>query len=375
MFCFPWRAASGYEAPDSVAGTTGSRTKRKQMAHRARIIDSHELMAQDQLHAVTVTRRALGKLAAGALSAVGVGGGARAQSAATTPEPEGPDHLPRRRIKVLDTEISYVDTGEGDPVVFLHGNPTWSYQWRNIVPYLSDRRRCLAPDFVGMGWSGNSPSKAYRFVDQARYIDAWLEALQLIKNVTLVGHDWGGPISFYRARRFPKQIKAIAYYETIVLPRRWEDYPGDRGKRFQAMRSPEGERLVLDENFFVEVVLPAGTLRKLSDAEMEAYRAPYWDRERRLPTLVWPRELPIEGEPADVVAIVEQNAQWLTTSTSLPKLFINGDPGTSISGRLREFCRTLPNQREVTVKGLHHLQEDAPNEMGAAIRDFVLGLG
>jgi haloalkane dehalogenase len=206
-------------------------------------------------------------------------------------------------------------------------------------------------------------------------MDAWLEALQLTKNVTLVGHDWGGPISFYRARRYPDQIKAIAYFEAIVLPRRWEDYPGDRGRRFRMLRSPEGERLVLDENFFVEVVLPAGMLRKLSDAEMEAYRAPYRDRERRIPTLAWPRELPIEGEPADVVAIVEKNAEWLTASRSLPKMFINGDPGTSISGRLREFCRTLPNQREVTVKGLHHLQEDSPNEIGTAIRDFVIGLG
>jgi haloalkane dehalogenase len=224
-----------------------------------------------------------------------------------------------------------------------------------------------------MGWSGKSPSKAYRFVDHARYMDAWLEALQLTRNVTLVGHDWGGPISFYRARRYPDQIKAIAYFEAIVLPRRWEDYPGERGARFRRLRSSEGERLVLDENFFVEVVLPAGMLRKLSDEEMEAYRAPYRDRERRIPTLVWPRELPIEGEPADAVAIVEKNAEWLTASKSLPKLFINGDPGASISGRLREFCRALPNQREITVKGLHHLQEDAPNEIGAAVRDFVVG--
>src|SRR5262249_12198390 len=186
----------------------------------------------------------------------------------------------------------------------------------------------------------------------------------LTHNVTLVGHDWGGPLSFYRARRYPDQIKAIAYFEAIVLPRRWQDYPGDRGTRFRSLRSPEGERLVLDENFFVEVVLPAGMLRKLSDEEMEAYRAPYRDRERRIPTLAWPRELPIEGEPADVVAIVEKTAQWLTASSNLPKLFINGDPGASISGRLREFCRTLPNQREITVTGLHHLQEDSPNEIG-----------
>ena len=347
------------------------------MTDRAGLPDGHEQATQDRLHEPHVTRRALGELVVGGVSAIGLGGigVTRAQSITTTAEPEGPDHLPRRRIKVLDTEVSYIDTGNGEPVVFLHGNPTWSYQWRNIIPYVSPHRRCLAPDLVGMGWSGKSPSKAYRFVDHTRYMDAWLEALQLAKNVTLVGHDWGGPISFYRARRYPDQIKAIAYFEAIVLPRRWQDYPGDRGTRFRSLRSPEGERLVLDENFFVEVVLPAGMLRKLSDEEMEAYRAPYRDRERRIPTLAWPRELPIEGEPTDVVAIVEKNAQWLSASRTLPKLFINGDPGASISGRLREFCRTLPNQREITVKGLHHLQEDSPDEIGTAIRDFVLGLG
>jgi haloalkane dehalogenase len=316
------------------------------------------------------TRRALGGVLLGSLASVGTASGA-----AVTPiaEPEGPDHLPRRRIKVLDTEISYVDTGSGDPVVFLHGNPTWSYQWRNIIPFVSPHARCLAPDFVGMGWSGKSPNKAYRFVDQARYMDAWFEALQITKDVTLVVQDWGAPTGFYRARRNPGQIKAIAYYEAVILPRRWEDYTGGREQRFRMLRSPEGERLVLDENMFVEVQLPSGILRMLSDEEMEAYRAPYRDRDRRLPTLVWPRELPIEGEPQDVVAIVDDNAKWLAASTGLPKLFINGDPGTTISGRIRDFCRSLPNQREVTVKGLHHLQDDSPKEIGQALQEFVLG--
>jgi len=321
-----------------------------------------------------LTRRALAQAALAGLAGMALTGPARGVPVATSAEPEGPDHLPRRRVKVLDTEISYVDTGSGEPVVFLHGNPTWSYQWRNIIPYLSASRRCLAPDFVGMGWSGKSPGKAYRFVDQARYLDAWFEALELTRNVTLVGHDWGGPIAFYRARRYPAEIKAIAYFEAIVLPRTWADYTNGRDRRFRQLRSPEGEHLVLDENAFVEVSLPGGIMRKLTDAEMEAYRAPYRDRERRLPTLVWPRELPIEGEPADVVELVEANAKWLAASTGLPKLFINGDPGTTISGRVRDFCRSLPNQREVTVKGLHHLQEDSPDQIGAALRDFVLGL-
>src|SRR5215471_9236520 len=344
------------------------------MKHRIDIRRSGS--AADPLRAKgsSVTRRTLGGVLLGGLASVAARSAARGEAVSTTAEPDGPDHLPRRRVKALDSEISYIDVGSGDPIVFLHGNPTWSYQWRNIIPHLTPVARCLAPDFVGMGWSGKSPNNAYRFVDQAHYIDAWFDALQLTQNVTLVVHDWGAPTGFYRARRKPGQIKAIAYYEAIVLPRLWADYTGGRDQRFRRLRSPEGEHLVLDENMFVEVALPSGILRKLSDEEMEAYRAPYRDRERRLPTLVWPRELPIEGSPADVVEIIEQNAHWLAGSRDLPKLFINGDPGRSLTGRLREFCRTLPHQREVTVKGLHHLQDDSPNEIAEALREFVLGL-
>src|SRR5258707_913498 len=281
----------------------------------------------------SVTRRTLGGVLLGGLASVAAGPAARGEAAGTTAEPDGPDHLPRRRVKALDSEISYIDVGSGEPVVFLHGNPTWSYQWRSIIPHLTSVARCLAPDFVGMGWSGKSPNNAYRFVDQARYMDAWFDALELTRNVTLVVHDWGAPTGFYRARRKPGQIKAIAYYEAIGLPRRWDDYTGGRDHGFRGVRSPEGEHPVLDENMFVQVALPSGILRKLSDEEMEAYRAPYRDRDRRLPTLVWPRELPIEGMPEDVVAIVEENARWLAATSGLPKLFINGDTGTSSTGR------------------------------------------
>jgi haloalkane dehalogenase len=343
--------------------------------HRLGINCGNAALEGDRVERRQVTRREFGVLLLGGLAGLGYTTATPNASIITTAEPEGPDHLPRRRLKVLDTEISYVDTGTGEPVVFLHGNPTWSYQWRNIIPSMSPHRRCLAPDLVGMGWSGKSPTQAYRFVDQARYMDAWFEALRLTKNVSLVGHDWGAAIGFYRARRYPEQIKAIAYMEAVVQPRRWDDFSGGRDKLFRALRSPEGEHLVLDENVFVEVVLPRGILRQVSDEEMGAYRAPYRDRERRLPTLIWPRELPIEGVPEDVAAIVEQNAQWLAASSNLPKLFINGDPGVILTGRLREFCRTLPNQREVTVKGLHHLQEDSPKEIGEALREFLLGLG
>jgi haloalkane dehalogenase len=279
------------------------------------------------------------------------------------------DHYPRQRIAVLDTEISYVDSGRGDPIVFLHGNPTSSYLWRNIIPYVSKHGRCLAPDLVGMGQSGKSPTRSYRFVDHARYLDAWFDALGLTKNVVLVVHDWGSALGFYRAFRHPSQIQAIAYMEAIVQPRRWEDFSPD--SPFHALRSAAGEHMVLDENFFVEVILPSGVIRKLSEQEMAVYRAPYPDRESRLPTLIWPREIPIDGEPAEVAAIVEQYGKWLS-QTTLPKLFVVGEPGRILAaGRGREFALTWPNQTEVTVKGIHFLQEDSPVKLGTALAAFV----
>lgn len=279
----------------------------------------------------------------------------------------------RKRAQVLDTEMSYVDIGEGDPIVFLHGNPTSSYLWRNIIPYLAEYGRCLAPDLVGMGQSGKSPDGAYRFIDHAHYLDAWFEKLELTRNVVLVLHDWGSALGFHRASRNPTQIQAIAYMEAIVQPRRWEDFPHGRDAMFRALRSDKGEQMVLDENFFVEVVLPKSIIRELDEEEMNAYRAPFKEREARLPTLVWPRELPIDGEPADVAAIVRCYGEWLTKST-LPKLLITAEPGVLLVGRAREFCRTFPNQREVTVQGIHYVQEDSPAEIGLALRDFVRGL-
>jgi haloalkane dehalogenase len=279
----------------------------------------------------------------------------------------------RQRARILDTEISYVDEGDGDPIVFLHGNPTSSYLWRNIIPHAQGCARCLAPDLVGMGQSGKSPTKAYRFVDHARYLDAWFDALRLNRNVVLVLHDWGSALGFHWAFRHRAQVRAIVYMEAMVQPRRWEDFPNGRDAMFRALRSEQGERLVLDENFFIEVVLPRSIIRTLSDDEMAAYRAPFRDRQARLPMLVWPRELPIEGAPADVVGIVESYGEWLAGS-DLPKLFINADPGAQVVGRLRDFCRSWPNQQEVTVPGIHFIQEDSPHQIGAAVRDFVGGL-
>lgn len=281
------------------------------------------------------------------------------------------DPHPRSRISVLDTEISYVDTGRGDPIVFLHGNPTYSYLWRNIIPYVSGLGRCFAPDMVGMGRSGKSPSQAYRFTNHAAYLDAWFDALGLTKDVILVVHDWGSALGFYRAFRYPEHIKAIAYMEAIVQPLGWEDF-GEAGGMFRALRSEQGEHLIFDQNAFVEMILPRSVIRTLSEEEMAAYRAPYRDREARLPTLIWPRQIPIEGEPADVAAIVEGYGKWLSES-SIPKLFIAGDPGAIITatGSSSAFCRTWPNQREIAVSGRHFLQEDSPNQIGTALAEFV----
>jgi haloalkane dehalogenase len=283
------------------------------------------------------------------------------------------DNLPRQRVRVLDTEMSYVDVGSGDPIVFLHGNPTSSYLWRNIIPYVSNQGRCLAPDLVGMGKSGKSPMRAYRFTDHARYLDAWFDAVGVTGNVTFVLHDWGSALGFYRAFRHPKQVKAIAYMEAILQPRRWSDWPNGRDAMFRAMRSDDGERLVLDQNFFIETVLPKSVLRRLSEQEMETYRAPYRDREARLPMLVWPRELPIEGEPADVVDIVTRYGEWLSES-NLPKLFIAAEPGSLLVGRALDFCRQWKNQREFKVRGIHFIQEDSPDEIGSALLGFITEL-
>jgi haloalkane dehalogenase len=280
------------------------------------------------------------------------------------------DAHPRRRARVLDTEMAYVDTGAGDPVVFLHGNPTSSYLWRNVIPHVLPSARCLAPDLVGMGDSGKAPAGSYRFVDHARYLDAWLESLAL-RRVTLVMHDWGSALGFHWARRHPDRVRGLVYMEALVRPVTWNEWPEAARKVFQAMRSPAGEEMVLVKNIFVERILPASVLRGLTEAEMAVYRRPYVEPgESRRPTLTWPRQIPIAGEPADVVAIVDGYARWLATS-DLPKLFVNAEPGTILTGAQRQFCRTWPNQEEVTVRGSHFIQEDSPREIGEAVARFV----
>jgi haloalkane dehalogenase len=289
------------------------------------------------------------------------------------PEPSAIDRHPRRRIKVLDTEMSYVDTGSGAPIVFLHGNPTSSYLWRNIIPYVSEYGRCLAPDLVGMGHSGKSPARAYRFTDHVRYLDAWFDALDLTQGVTLVLHDWGSALGFHRASRYPDQIRAIAHMEAITQSRNWSDFPNGRDKMYPNHPTHNPQHHHHQQNTNNQHLLPKSVIRRLSDAEMEAYREPYRTRDARLPLLVWPRELPIEGEPADVVAIVAKYGQWLARS-KLPKLLIAAEPGATVVGRALETCRSWPNQQEVQVKGIHQIQEDSPAEIGSALQAFVRGL-
>lgn len=283
----------------------------------------------------------------------------------------------KKHINVLDEEMAYVDVGTGDPIVFLHGNPTSSYLWRNIIPHLEGLGRCIAPDLIGMGDSAKlrpSGPDRYTFVEHRKYLDAFLEAVGVTDSVVLVIHDWGSALGFDWANRHQEAVRGIAYMEGITLPLTWDDWPDDAKKVFQAFRSPGGEEMVLEKNIFVERVLPAAVIRDLTDEEMAAYIAPFKEPgESRRPTLSWPRQIPVEGEPPEVVKIVDDYGAWLSQS-EMPKLFINADPGSILTGRARDFCRTWPNQQEVTVSGRHFVQEDSPDEIGAAVAAFVKGL-
>ena len=277
-----------------------------------------------------------------------------------------------KRVSLLGTEIAYRESGAvaAKPVAFLHGNPTSSYLWRKVIPEVEGVARCLAPDLVGMGESGQAAGGEYTFAEHARHLDAWFDALH-VSDIVLVGHDWGGALGFDWARRNPDRVRGLAYMETIVRPVTWDDWPDAARRIFQAMRSAAGEELVLEKNVFVERILPASILRTLEPEEMEAYRRPFVEPgEKRRPTLTWPRQIPIEGEPADVAERVAAYGRWLESSP-VPKLFVNADPGSILTGRQRDYCRTWPNQREVTVRGSHFIQEDSPAEIGRAIATFV----
>lgn len=275
----------------------------------------------------------------------------------------------RKHVQVAGTQMAYVDVGEGDPIVFLHGNPTPSYLWRHAIPSLLPFGRCLAPDYIGMGNSAAAPDGGYRFFDHQRYLDAWLDALHIDRNVILVMHDWGSALGFSWAQRHPGRVKALIYMESIVRPfASWDEWPEATRAFFQAQRTPAGEDLILQKNLFIEYLLQ---LRGIGAEAMEVYRRHYRNPgPSRQPMLSWTRDLPIAGEPADVVKVVDSYGRWLA-QCPIPKLFIDAEPAGFLIGAQREFCRAWPNQQTVTVNGAHFLPEDAPAEIGAAMARFV----
>ena len=282
---------------------------------------------------------------------------------------------PKKTIEVLGKQMAYVEMGEGDPIVFQHGNPTSSYLWRNIMPYAKDKGRCIALDLIGMGDSEkleNSGPDRYTFAEHYEYFSAAMEALGVTENVTLVIHDWGSALGFHWANQHRDAVKGICYMEAIVAPMpTWDDFSKDAAPVFQGFRSPAGEEMVLEKNIFVERVLPGSVLRGLTEEEMAVYRRPFTEAgEDRRPTLTWPRQIPIAGEPPEVVAIAEAYSAWLKES-EVRKLFVNAEPGAILAGNMRDIARSFPNQTEVTVAGSHFIQEDSPDEIGQALADWL----
>jgi haloalkane dehalogenase len=287
------------------------------------------------------------------------------------------DPASKRRIEIDGLSMAYHDIGAGDPIVFLHGNPTSSYLWRNLIPYAQEFGRCIAPDLIGMGDSDklpNSNADSYTFAENRRYLDKFFDALELKESVTLVVHDWGSSLGFDWASRNPDAVKGIVHMEALIAPISWDDMPAVAQPRFRAVRSEQGEELVLQQNIFIEQSLVKGTLRQFSDVELAEYRRPFLQPgEGRRSMLTWPRQLPIGGEPADVVEVFENYGAWLAIS-SIPKLYIRAEPGTH-SEKLIAQVRAWPNQQEVAVRGIHYPQEDTPDEIGAAMATWLRRLG
>ncbi len=283
----------------------------------------------------------------------------------------------KKFIEVEGKQIAYVDAGAGDPVVLLHGNPTSSYLWRNVIPELESSGRVIVPDLIGQGDSEKLPASdgpdRYGFLVAYKYLEGLLAKLGLKEKVTLVIHDWGSGLGFHWAKNHPNAVKGIAYMEAIVCPVTWDAWPEQAKGIFQGFRSPKGEDLILNRNMFIEAVLPNSVLRGLSEAEMEHYRKPFLEPENRQVTLNWPRHIPIDGEPEAMAKLVGDYAAFMSAS-DIPKLFINADPGSILVGPQREFCRSWPNQQEVTVKGLHFVQEDSPVEIGQAVAAWFSSL-
>jgi haloalkane dehalogenase len=282
------------------------------------------------------------------------------------------DPFARRRVPTRGSHIAFVDEGSGPVLVFLHGNPTSSYLWRNVIAPLRGSYRCLAPDLIGMGASGRPAGCAYRVADHVAYLDAWFDRLDLGPHV-LVGHGWGAALAFHRVRRHGDAVRGVAYCEPVVGERTWPDFPESRRPFFQSLREVEGERLVFEDNVFVEAI-PRSVQRTLLDAEMANYRAPFaTPGTGRLPTLMFPRELPIDGEPADVVAMTAADADFMAASP-LPKLLLLVSGATGLTARQRAQCEGWPNQQTMTLSGYHFVPEDSPAEMATAIDAFAAGV-
>ena len=284
--------------------------------------------------------------------------------------------LEKKNIKVLGKNMSYVEKGEGDPIIFQHGNPTSSYLWRNIIPYLENQGRCIAIDLIGMGDSDkltDEGNNTYSYHVQKKYFDACIEELEINKNITFVIHDWGSALGFNWAYENQQDIKGICYMEAIVQNITWDDWPKDAKSIFQGFRSDAGENLILKKNLFIEGILPNAIIRNLTEIEMGVYRRPFLEEIDRRPTLDWPRQIPINNEPEDVCKIVEDYSSWMSIN-EIPKLFINADPGSILTGKQREFCRKWKNQQELTVKGNHFIQEDSPKEIGKGISNWYRNL-
>jgi haloalkane dehalogenase len=281
--------------------------------------------------------------------------------------------FPKKYVTVLGKKMAYCEIGEGNPILFQHGNPTSSYLWRNIMPHLETHGRCIAIDLIGMGDSEkleDSGDNTYSYHIQKKYFDACLEELGIHENITLVIHDWGSALGFHWAQEHPSQVKGICYMEGIVTPLKWEDWNQDAKGIFQGFRSEAGTEMILRKNLFIEAVLPGSIIRDLSTEEMDEYRRPFINELDRRPTLDWPRHIPIENHPKDICEIVKSYGEWMSVN-EIPKLFINAEPGAILTGQQREFCRTWKNQTEVTVSGSHFIQEDSPHEIGSAICEWL----
>jgi haloalkane dehalogenase len=283
--------------------------------------------------------------------------------------------LAKKTVDVLGVPMAYHERGEGPPVLFLHGNPTSSYLWRDVIPELEGLGRLIAPDLIGMGDSAKLPNPGndtYRFVTHRKYLAGFIDAvIGASESIVLVVHDWGSALGFDWANHHRDRIRGIAYMEGIVRPiASWDEWSPSATPIFQGFRSDKGEQMILDRNMFVDRVLPGSVLRKLTEAEMTEYRRPFPGREDRWPMLTWPRQIPIAGEPADVVQIAAGYSQWMAQN-DIPKLFVNAEPGAILTDVLRDFCRSWKNQTEVTVPGSHFIQEDSGAAIGQAVARWI----